>query len=286
MSATRLDGKALALRLRSDIQNKITQAIQEGRRPPGLAVVLVGNDPASTIYVRHKQRACAEVGIRSDLLALPSSITEDKLLGLIHKLNQDPATDGILVQLPLPNGTPISRILDLIDPNKDVDGFHPYNLGLLAQGRPRFRACTPYGIMCLLETLSLPLAGLQAVVVGASNIVGKPMLLELLHAGCTVTICHSETRDLQHYIRQAELLVSAIGKPGVIQSDWIKPEAIVIDVGINKRPNGTLTGDLDFNRAAQRASAITPVPGGVGPMTVAILLQNTLLSWQIRLGIH
>lgn len=283
MHATRLDGKALSLAIEADIQQTIQQQLSKGHRAPGLTVVLVGEDPASRIYVRRKQVACERVGIQSTRLQNPVTLSEPALLNLITELNHDTAVDGILVQLPLPPHINVARVLDSIDPAKDIDGFHPQNLGKLAQGRPQFRACTPYGVMMLLETLKIDLSGLHAVIVGASNIVGKPMALELLQAKCTVTLCHIATRNLQQHIQQADLLVSAIGKPNIIQSDWIKIGAIVIDVGINRRSDGAITGDIDFKTAEMRAQAITPVPGGVGPMTVAMLLKNTLQSYQAHL---
>jgi methylenetetrahydrofolate dehydrogenase (NADP+) / methenyltetrahydrofolate cyclohydrolase len=277
-----INGKAIAAELRLDIKQTVEARIKQGLRPPGLAVILVGSDPASAIYVQHKRAACVETGILSRAYDLPATITQAELLSLIYQLNQDTEIDGILVQLPLPAHIDTNIILESISQYKDVDGFHPYNIGRLAQQHPLLRPCTPHGIMTLLEKIGLEktghpeLTGMHAVVVGASNIVGKPMMLELLLANCTVTICNRMTRDLALHIKTADLLVVAIGQPGVIKTDWIKPGAIVIDVGINRLPNGSICGDIDFETAKHKASWITPVPGGVGPMTVVTLLQNTL----------
>lgn len=277
MAAQLIDGKAIATQLRAALKNEIQQRTQQGHRKPNLAVILIGNDPASETYVKNKRLACAEVGIQSHAFTFSESISEKTLLDLINDLNHRDDIDGILVQLPLPPQINSSSIIEAIHPKKDVDGFHPYNLGRLAQFRPVFRPCTPYGIMELLKTLPFNLPGKRAVVVGTSNIVGKPLALELLMAKCTVTVCHSATANLSHYVQQAELLFTAIGKPGIIQSEWIAPGATVIDIGIN-RVDGNLVGDIDFLSAAQRAEWITPVPGGVGPMTVTMLLKNTLLA--------
>jgi methylenetetrahydrofolate dehydrogenase (NADP+)/methenyltetrahydrofolate cyclohydrolase len=286
MRAIQLYSKTLANTIRKNLQNTIYQNSQKGLRPPGLTILLIGDDLASLVYVRNKQRACEAIGMKSCLMHYPPALSEAELLALIHQLNQDATVDGILIQLPLPKMIRVDRVLDAIDPMKDVDGFHPTNMGLLAQGRPYFRACTPYGIMQLLESLSQPLKGMHAVVVGASNIVGKPMALELLHAGCTVTICHSATRALSEHIKQADILISAIGKQHIIQSQWIKPGAIVIDAGINRNTEGHLTGDIEYTTAAERAYAITPVPGGVGPMTVSMLLENTYKAYQYHLTLN
>jgi methylenetetrahydrofolate dehydrogenase (NADP+)/methenyltetrahydrofolate cyclohydrolase len=282
MHAIQLSSKALSDRIRTTIKDAIQAQKAQGWRPPKLVMVQMGEEFASVVYVRNKAKACEKIGMASQIIPLPITDSEANLLELIDKLNADASVDGILVQLPLPSSITVSKVLDAIDPLKDVDGFHPENMGLLAQGRPRFRPCTPYGIMRLLGTLSIPLKGMHAVIIGASHIVGKPMMLELLRAECTVTICHVATRNLAHHIKQADLLVSAIGKTNIIQSKWIKPDAIVVDAGINRSEAG-ITGDIDFNTAAERAYAITPVPGGVGPMTVAMLLENTWSAYQARM---
>jgi methylenetetrahydrofolate dehydrogenase (NADP+) / methenyltetrahydrofolate cyclohydrolase len=282
MPATIIDGKALAAQERQKIASEIRLRLNKGLRAPGLAVILVGEDPASQIYVHHKREACNEVGVVSLFHHLKSDITEQELINLIQHLNQDTQIDGILVQLPLPAHIDSDKILENILPQKDVDGFHPLNLGLLAQAKPLLRPCTPLGVMGLLATLPLSIKGLNAVVVGASNIVGKPMALELLMAGCTVTICHRLTQNLEQWVKQADLLVSAVGIPRLIKGNWIKPGAIVIDVGITRLDNGSICGDVEFAEAMQRAAWITPVPGGVGPMTVATLLKNTLLAAKLR----
>ncbi|MCC5853957.1 MAG: bifunctional methylenetetrahydrofolate dehydrogenase/methenyltetrahydrofolate cyclohydrolase FolD [Alkalimonas sp.] len=276
MTAQLIDGKAVAQSIKDQVAAKVQHRIQQGKRVPGLAVVLVGQDPASQVYVGSKRKSCDEVGFRSFSYDLPADSSEQQLLDLIDQLNQDAEVDGILVQLPLPAGLDASRILERIHPHKDVDGFHPYNIGRLAQRMPALRPCTPKGIIALLESTGHPIKGLHAVVVGASNIVGRPMGLELLLAGCTTTICHRFTRDLEYHVRQAELLVVAVGKPNFIPGEWIKPGALVIDVGINRLDTGKLVGDIGFDAAVQRAAFITPVPGGVGPMTVACLIENTL----------
>lgn len=280
MGAKLLDGKKLATQIRSELKQEIQQRATQGHRAPSLAVILVGEDPASSVYVKNKRIACADVGIQSIDYTLPATTSEKELLHLIAELNQRTDVDGILVQLPLPAQINSANIIEAIHPKKDVDGFHPYNLGRLAQFRPLLRPCTPYGAMALLKTLNVDLIGKRAVVVGASNIVGKPMALELLMAKCTVTVCHSGTKNLKECVEQAEILVTAIGKPGVIKSEWIAPGAIVIDVGIN-RVNDRLIGDIEFDSASARAGYITPVPGGVGPMTVTMLLKNTLLAQQL-----
>lgn len=278
MTAKIIDGKALAQKIRGHLKNEIQQFLEDGNPVPGLAVVLVGNDPASQVYVRNKREACQDCGIHSVAFDLPQEISEKELLSHITQLNQDPSIQGILIQLPLPRQIHTELILERINPKKDVDGFHPINLGLLAQGRPYFRPCTPQGVMCLLDNEKITLRGLDAVIVGTSNIVGKPMALELLNSGCTVTLCHSATRDLEKHVRRADLLVSAIGKIGIIKSEWIKPHSIVIDIGITRLHTGKLHGDIEFETAKQSAAYITPVPGGVGPMTVAMLIKNTLFS--------
>lgn len=276
MTAQIINGKALAAQIRTEIAAKVTAHIAKGGRQPGLAVILVGADPASTIYVRNKQQACEEAGIRSFHHPLPADISEDKLIQLIESLNADAQVDGILLQLPLPAHIDTQKVLEHINPHKDVDGFHPYNLGRLAQRRPLLAPCTPRGIMLLLDHIKQSAKGKHAVIVGASNIVGRPMALELLMAGATVTVCHRQTTDLASFVRQADILVSAVGHPGLIKGDWIKPGAIAIDVGITRLADGTITGDIEFARAQEHAAWITPVPGGVGPMTVTVLLLNTL----------
>lgn len=282
MTAQIIDGKAIAATLLNSIQSRINARLQANKRAPSLAVILLGADPASAIYVRNKRLACEKVGIRSIAYDLPASTTETELLDLIKQLNQDENIDGILVQSPLPPHIKDEHIIEHISPNKDVDGFHPYNIGRLAVRQPTLRSCTPYGVIKMLIASNISLMGLDAVVVGVSNHVGRPMALELLLAGCTVTSCHRHTKDLGKMIMQADLVVAAAGKPGLIQGDWIKPGAIVIDIGINRLADGSITGDVDFNAAKQRASYITPVPGGVGPMTVATLMENTLLALELQ----
>jgi len=276
MSAQLIDGKSIAARVRQQVARQVQARRDAGARAPGLAVVLVGEDAASAVYVRNKHHACVEAGIRSFSHTLPAETTQLELESLVDLLNADPAVDGILVQLPLPSHLDARPILERIRPDKDVDGFHPYNLGRLAQRLPMLRPCTPKGVMTLLEQSDLRVRGLDATVVGASNIVGRPMALELMLAGCTTTVCHRFTRNLEEHVRRADLLVVAVGKPGVVKGEWVKEGSIVIDVGINRQEDGRLVGDVDFAAAAERASWITPVPGGVGPMTVASLLQNTL----------
>jgi methylenetetrahydrofolate dehydrogenase (NADP+)/methenyltetrahydrofolate cyclohydrolase len=276
MTARILDGNKVAHEVRAQIKQRIDERLRLGKRAPGLAVIKVGADPASEVYVRNKRRACAEAGFNSFAHDLPSDVTEATLLAQIDALNRDPSVDGILVQLPLPGHVNSETIIERIDPDKDVDGFHPYNLGRLATRMPRLRPCTPFGIMRLIETTGVNLLGTEAVVIGASNHVGRPMALELLHAGCTVTVCHRYTREIAPHIQRAEIVVVAVGKPGMIKGEWIKPGSVVIDVGINRLADGRLVGDVEFDAAQQRAGWITPVPGGVGPMTVAMLLHNTL----------
>lgn len=281
MTAQIIDGKAIAENLLTSIKERINQRLQEKKRAPGLAVILVGADPASAIYVRNKRLACEKVGIRSIAYDLPASTTESELLKLIEQLNLDNTIDGILVQSPLPPQIKDEHVIECISPNKDVDGFHPYNIGRLAVRQPTLRSCTPFGVIKMLEASNIDLMGLNAVVVGVSNHVGRPMGLELLLAGCTVTSCHRHTKDLGKVLAGADLIVAAAGKPGLIKGEWIKPGAIVIDIGINRLPDGKICGDVDFNAAKDRAGWITPVPGGVGPMTVATLMENTLLSLEI-----
>jgi len=278
MTAKLIDGKGIAAAVRRSVSTRVEARRQHDLRIPGLAVVLVGEDPASEIYVRNKRKACVEAGIISQSYDLPCETTESQLLGLIDDLNNDASIDGILVQFPLPSHIDADKVTERIRPDKDVDGFHPYNIGRLALRRPSLRSCTPRGVITLLEHTSETFYGREAVVVGASNIVGRPMGLELLLAGCTVTTCHRFTRDLEHHVSQADILVVAVGKPGVVSGAWVKPGATVIDVGINRREDGSLVGDIEFEPAYERAEWITPVPGGVGPMTVATLLENTLFA--------
>ncbi|AYC32835.1 bifunctional methylenetetrahydrofolate dehydrogenase/methenyltetrahydrofolate cyclohydrolase FolD [Pseudomonas cavernae] len=276
MTAQLIDGKAIAASLRQQIAQRVAERRQQGLRAPGLAVILVGTDAASQVYVSHKRKDCEEVGFLSQAYDLPASTSQNELSGLIDRLNDDPAIDGILVQLPLPEHLDASLLLERIRPDKDVDGFHPYNIGRLAQRIPLLRPCTPKGIMTLLTSTGANLYGMNAVIVGASNIVGRPMAMELLLAGCTVTVTHRFTRDLAAHVANADLVVVAAGKPGLVKGEWIKEGAIVIDVGINRQENGKLVGDVVYETALPRASWITPVPGGVGPMTRACLLENTL----------
>ncbi|MCO6414048.1 MAG: bifunctional methylenetetrahydrofolate dehydrogenase/methenyltetrahydrofolate cyclohydrolase FolD [Thiogranum sp.] len=275
MTARIIDGKAIASAILTNVRERIDERLRQGKRRPGLAVVLVGNDPASEIYVRNKRRACEDAGLLSRSYDLPPDTSQQALLDLIDQLNEATDIDGILVQLPLPAQINAETIIERIRPDKDVDGFHPYNVGRLALRIPQLRPCTPRGIITLLETTGETWYGREAVVVGASNHVGRPMALELLLAGSTVTCCHRFTRDLESHVRRAEILVVAAGKPGLVPGEWVRPEATVVDVGIHRTERG-LVGDVDFASAAQRAKWITPVPGGVGPMTVATLLQNTL----------
>ncbi len=282
--AALLDGKAVAARVRAEVAARAAGfAARHGRRP-GLAVVQVGEDPASSVYVRNKRKSSAEAGIESFAHDLPASTPEAQILALVHALNHDERVDGILIQLPLPKGVNADRVMDAVDPAKDVDGFHPVNTGLLAQKRPRLRPCTPYGVIKLAQAYGIGLTGLRATVVGASNIVGRPMALELLLARSTVTVCHTGTRDLRAEVERAEVLVAAVGKAGFVPGEWVRPGAAVFDVGINRGPDGKLVGDVEFEAAARRAGWITPVPGGLGPMTIAMLLSNTLDAANLRLG--
>jgi methylenetetrahydrofolate dehydrogenase (NADP+)/methenyltetrahydrofolate cyclohydrolase len=275
-AATLLDGKAVAAKVRAEVKLRAAAFAAASGRRPGLAVVQVGANSASTIYVRNKRKACEETGIRSFAYDPPETVSRAKLLALVGKLNADPLVDGILMQLPLPAGLEAHEIMDAIDPAKDVDGFHPHNTGLLAQKRPRLRPCTPFGVIRLAEEYGIALRGLRATVVGASNIVGRPMALELLLAGATVTVCHTGTRDLRAEVERAELVVAAVGKPDFVPGSWIREGAAVFDVGINRTAAGRLVGDVEFEPAFRRARWITPVPGGIGPMTIAMLLSNTL----------
>lgn len=275
MTANIIDGKALALQIRNEIAQKVKKRTEQGLSVPGLAVIQVGSDPASKIYVKNKQKACDDVGFASFAYDFPSSTT-DELLALIDELNQRSDVHGILVQLPLPDNIDKTKVLERIDPRKDVDGFHPYNIGHLLQRDPILRPCTPYGVVKMLESTGINLSGLNATVVGASSIVGRPMALELLLLGCTTTITHSRTVDVAKHVGNADIIVAGVGIPNYVKGEWIKPGAIVIDVGINRLSDGKLVGDVEFDVASQRAGWITPVPGGVGPMTVAMLMSNTL----------
>ena len=282
MSAQILDGKSIAADLRSRIEQQVSEMVASGHRPPGLVVVLVGEDPASQVYVRNKQKACEQVGFKSELLRLAADTSQEELLQLVDELNARDDVDGILVQLPLPDQIDEETVTERILPTKDVDGFHPYNIGRLTLRMPLLRPCTPKGIMTMLERTGVDLVGKDALIIGQSNIVGRPMALELLMARCTITVCHSKTKDLVEKIRNTDVLVAAMGRAKFVQGDWIKPGAIVIDVGINRLDDGSLCGDVDFEAAKQHAGWITPVPGGVGPMTVATLLENTLQAAQLH----
>jgi len=282
MSAQLLDGKAIAADIREQVKSKVQARTAAGLRPPGLIVVLVGDNPASQVYVRNKQNACEQVGFHSELLRLPADTGQDELLELIDELNSRDEVDGILVQLPLPDQIDEDLVTERILPTKDVDGFHPYNIGRLVLRQPLLRPCTPKGIMTMLASTGIDLVGKDAVIVGQSNIVGRPMFLELLMARCTVTVCHSKTKDLAGKVRSADIVVAAVGVPRFIKADWVKPGAVVIDVGINRVEDGSLCGDVDTGPVSEVASWITPVPGGVGPMTVATLLENTLLAAELH----
>ncbi len=286
MTAQILDGRALSAGLRETLRGDIAELTARHGRAPGLAVILVGEDCASQIYVRHKKKACVDVGIESDAFSqtLSAETSQQHLLGLIAELNADPTVDGILVQMPLPEHMDPEAMIEAIDPGKDVDGFHPYNVGRLTVRMPALRSCTPFGCMKLLERTGIDLHGQEAVIVGASNIVGRPMTMELLLAGATVTVAHKFTRNLRQHIERADIVVAAAGKPGLVKGEWIKPGAIVIDVGINRAEDGSLTGDVVFEEAAKRAAWITPVPGGVGPMTITMLLTNTVQAFRGHLG--
>ncbi|MCW8826014.1 MAG: bifunctional methylenetetrahydrofolate dehydrogenase/methenyltetrahydrofolate cyclohydrolase FolD [Gammaproteobacteria bacterium] len=282
MSAQLIDGKAIAADLRRSIKQRVDARIEKGLRTPGLAVVLVGADPASQVYVGSKRRACDEVGIKSFSYDLSATTSEEELLKLIDQLNEDDEVDGILVQFPVPEQINSETVIERIDPNKDVDGFHPYNIGRLALRIPLLRSCTPRGIITMLESSGITIKGADAVVVGASNHVGRPMGLELLLAGATVTTCHRFSKDTPSHVAQADIVVVAVGAPALVKGDWIKPGATVIDVGINRLDDGRLVGDVEFDKAVERAGHITPVPGGVGPMTVATLMQNTIDAAESR----
>jgi len=281
-----LDGKAVATKVRGEVATRAAQLAGRLGRPPGLAVVQVGEDPASRVYVRNKRRAAAEAGIVSFAYDLPAATSQSDLLALIDLLNGDETVDGILVQLPLPKGLDATSVMDAVDPNKDVDGFHPVSTGMLAQKRPALRPCTPLGVIRLAEEYGIALRGLKATVVGASNIVGRPMALELLLAGATVTVCHTGTRDVRAEVERADVVVAAVGKPHFVAGDWIKPGAAVFDVGINRDGAGKLIGDVDYDRAFARAGWITPVPGGLGPMTIAMVLSNAVEAASRRVGLR
>lgn len=279
-----LDGKAIAQKVRSEVRDEVSALARQGIQP-GLAVIIVGDDPASQVYVRNKGRACHEVGISVFDHHLPAQTTEQELSALIAQLNQDPRVHGVLLQLPIPSGLPVGEILDRIDPMKDVDGLLAENVGRLWLGRPRFVPCTPLGVMRILAEAGTRLSGARAVVIGRSILVGRPMAALLLGADATVTICHSKSRDVAERVAEADVVVAAIGKPEAIAGRWIKPGATVIDVGINRLADGRLVGDVEFSVAAERAAAITPVPGGVGPLTIAMLLHNTVLAAKLRHGL-
>ncbi|HIK44591.1 MAG TPA: bifunctional methylenetetrahydrofolate dehydrogenase/methenyltetrahydrofolate cyclohydrolase FolD [Leptolyngbyaceae cyanobacterium M65_K2018_010] len=284
-----LDGKALANQVQAELAQSIQSTIAQGHRPPGLGVIMVGDNPASAAYVRNKSRACGKVGIASQVIHLPTTTSQAEVMAVIQQMNNDPAIDGILVQLPLPNHLDAVALLNTIHPNKDVDGLHPINLGRLVRGEPGLRSCTPLGVMRLLAAHHIDPTGTQAVVMGRSILVGKPMALMLLEANATVTIAHGRTLNLPVLTQQADILVAAVGRAGMVTADWVKPGAVVIDVGINRveKPDGSthLVGDVDYEAVAPLAKAITPVPGGVGPMTVAMLLENTVTSYHQRLQV-
>lgn len=278
MPASLIDGKYLASHRRDELKLRIQHHLEQGQRAPGLAVILLGNDPASHIYVANKRKACEEVGIISHAYDLPTDTTQEALMDLIDKLNQSNAIDGILIQLPLPKHINEGQIIERILPEKDVDGFHPYNLGRLAQRNPLLRPCTPLGIMHLLNHYQLAVKGKHALVIGASNIVGRPMSFELLLAGATVTVCHRFSQKIEQLVKIADIIIVATGKLDVIEADWLQKNQIVIDVGMHRLPDGKLRGDVDFNKAVEKVAWITPVPGGVGPMTIVSLLENTLMA--------
>ena len=279
---TIINGKNIAKELRHTIKIKTDIRLSNGLSKPGLAVILVGENPASEVYVRNKCNACEEVGFYSLTKKFPFGVTEEELLNLIQELNNNSAINGILVQLPLPDHINEEKVIESIDSLKDVDGFHPYNIGRLALRMPVLRSCTPKGIMTLLKSTGVPLEGKEAVVIGASNIVGRPVSLELLMARCTVTTCHSRTVDLEAHVKRADIIIAAVGIPGFVKGDWVKPGAVVIDVGINRLDSGKLVGDVDYESASKNADWITPVPGGVGPMTIASLLENTLQAAELQ----
>ena len=278
MTANIIDGKKIAQETISEIKNSIAVNIEEGLSPPGLAVIIVGDNPASSIYVRNKRTACKEAGIKSYDHDLPKNISEKELIELIQALNTNPNIHGILVQLPLPDHINETKIIESIEPIKDVDGFHPYTIGRLMQRIPVLRPCTSIGVITMLDSIGVNPMGKHAVIVGASNLVGRPLALELLLKGATTTVCHKFTKDLESFVNQADILAVAVGKAGIIPGHWVKNDAVVFDIGINRDKNGKITGDVDFEVAKEKASWISPVPGGVGPMTVAMLLKNTLIA--------
>lgn len=278
MTAKKLDGRIVAAQIKEEIKTSVKALQNQGKPPPGLAVVLVGYDAASEIYVKNKRKACIDVGFNSYAYDLPSNTSERELLELIEKLNNDLNIHGILVQLPLPNHIDANKIIDAINPKKDVDGFHPYNIGRLMQRNPALRPCTPFGIIKLLEYYDVRLAGINSCVIGASNIVGRPMALELLLSKATVTICHRFTKNLEDHVRNSELIVVATGVKNIVDPNWLHDKHIIVDVGIHRRENGQIHGDIDFVKAEEKVAMITPVPGGVGPMTICTLLLNTLLA--------
>lgn len=282
MTAQLIDGKHISQQIIEQVKRRVDARRDRGKRAPGLAVVRVGEDPASRIYVRNKLKACERCGVNSVSHEVPDTVSQPDLLALIDSLNDDPVVDGILVQLPLPDHIDSDAVTDGIDPSKDVDGFHPYNIGRLMLGLGGLRPCTPRGVMTLLQHTGITIDGMDAVILGRSNIVGRPMALELLHAGATITVCHSRTRELPKKVARSDLIVAALGKPRFVQGSWVKSGATVIDVGINRLDDGSLAGDVDFEAASKRAAWITPVPGGVGPMTVASLLENTLQATENR----
>ena len=282
MTAQILDGKAISEEIKSIVKSAVDEQLNQGQRPPGLVVILVGENPASQVYVRNKRNSCEAVGFYSELIQLDADTTQEHLLSLIDDLNGREEVDGILVQLPLPEHIDEETVTERILPTKDVDGFHPYNVGRLTLRMPLLRPCTPKGIMTMLEKTGIDLVGKDAVIIGQSNIVGRPMALELLAARCTITVCHSKTKDLEEKIKNADVVVAAVGIPRFVKGEWIKNGAIVIDVGINRLDDGKLCGDVDYDSAKENASWITPVPGGVGPMTVATLLENTLQAAQMH----
>ena len=282
MTAQILDGKAISEEIKSSVKTAVDEQLNQGQRPPGLVVILVGENPASQVYVRNKRNSCEAVGFYSELIQLDADTTQEHLLSLIDDLNGREEVDGILVQLPLPGHIDEETVTERILPTKDVDGFHPYNVGRLTLRMPLLRPCTPKGIMTMLEKTGIDLVGKDAVIIGQSNIVGRPMALELLAARCTITVCHSKTKDLEEKIKNADVVVAAVGIPRFVKGEWIKNGAIVIDVGINRLDDGKLCGDVDYDSAKENASWITPVPGGVGPMTVATLLENTLQAAQMH----
>ena len=286
MAARILDGKAIAAKVRGEVAQGVARFLEANGRPPGLDVVLVGEDPASQVYVRNKEKAANEVGMRSRVHRLAATATAGEILALNHALNQDDLLDGFLVQLPLPKGLPETEILDAVSPDKDVDGLHPVNAGLLALGRAKLASATPRGVMRLLAECGTELAGKRVVVIGRSNIVGKPVAQLLLAEHATVTIAHSRTRDLADVCRESDVIIAAVGRAGLVRGDWVKPGAVVIDVGTTKNEQGKLVGDVAFAEVSERASWITPVPGGVGPMTIACLLENALIAAQARVAVR